>query len=149
MYEDVTWTTEQVDFALNMIFNKIIEGKPVTIEADKYTKGSFTVRTGNAYISLGRYDGSRSVFMILDKASGSYDFKFGFWADKDVKKSYDKLMYYLRNQRTIELTRKAQETQKYKTDVAMKSLFAAFPEAVTQEFEKIVLGDKDGKGEES
>ncbi len=142
-YEDVDWTAEQVDFALQLILEKMLNGEKLEYRQEDYGRSNWTIKAGSkVYISV-----SKSwIFMILDqKAKGSFKPSGLFWKDRPVKASIKKLLHILNNRAAIAAELSLREQNKYKTEIAMKALFNAFPEAVTKEFEKHVLESKNGE----
>lgn len=146
-YEDVNWTAEQVDFTLQMILDKMINGSESDLKIRNESRGSYTIKCGDkVYVSVEK----GKVFMILDsKASGAFRTSGWFWKDRPVKASIKKLLYLLDNHAAITEELKRREELEYKREVAMKALFSAFPEAIAKEFEKHVLESKNGESKEN
>ena len=145
-YIDVEWTEEQVDFTLQMLINRLINSDENTETAkEEYSSDSYRIKCGNKiYVSLNK-DMNR-IFMILNNESaGSYAPSFLPWKNRAVKKSMKQLYSMLSNAEAMRNARAKAESNKYKSEMAMKSLFSAFPEAMTQEFEKHVLEIENGK----
>lgn len=143
-YVDVDWTSEQVDFALQMALNKFLESsEDMKVTVNEYSRGEYRIQSSKFYITI---SSENRVFMILNNQSaGSYRPSGWFWKDKAVKKTMKTLYGVLSSAEKRALAKAEAEKNKYKKETAMKSLFDAFPEAITEEFEKHVLESKNGK----
>jgi hypothetical protein len=144
---EVDWTADQVNCAVQMVTEKVINNDSNI----KITRGSlsggddFTIQSTNIngprfYVSVYK---NGHAWISLDKAYGMFRPAFWRWHDKEVKATIKRLYDILNDRSMLEAARAQVEQEKYKTELAMKSLLEAFPDIVNREFEKHVLESKD------
>lgn len=139
-YIEVKWTEEQIIFALKSTIAKMKDGAVFKTEEDKYSDNTWTVNSGKIYISTSP-DG---VFMILNnESSGSFKVSPLMWKHRKIKKEIKNFIKFLSSEQSIKEAYYLSQKQEMLSDAAMRSLFAAFPEALDKEFEKSVLTDSD------
>lgn len=128
---DTVWSQDQVRIALTAVRNRLMNNKNafnVKVEGERMTFSCHKDAGNSIYISIDEY----RIYLSLADHTGSFSLKESwFWQHKEIK----------------QLVKDLKALAAISGVTTGEILVKCFPEVVTTEFEKHILGVKDGKSE--